>query len=209
MKSLNCTVLLRPWMACNIIGIGVHGTVRKSMLLTITSTLLMLVPLCRAQVQATSLGSAIELARADMISERNEIITGAMQLSDKDAAAFWPIYRKYEYERSLLDDGRAAVVKEYAEKYSTITDSDAKSMTERMLEYESREIALKRKYFKEFSKVLPAITVAKFFQLDHRVDILMAMKVESSLPPLGRTQNTEQPNAEQQHTDAHDVEQQN
>jgi len=168
----------------------------------------MLVPLCRAQTQV-SFGSAIELARADMTSERNQIVTAAMQLSDKDAAAFWPIYRKYEYERSLLDDGRAAVVKEYAEKYSTITDSDARSMTERMLEYESREIALKKKYFKEFSKVLPAITVAKFFQLDHRVDILMATKVESSLPPLGRPQNTEQPNAEQQHTDADNVEQQN
>jgi len=209
MKALNCTVLLRPWMAWNMIRIGVHGTVRKFMLLMVTSTLLMLVPLCRAQVQATSLGSAIELARADMTSERNEIVTAAMQLRDKDAAAFWPNYRKYEYERSLLDDSRAAVVKEYAEKYSTITDPDAESMTERMLEYESREIALKRKYFKGFSKVLPAITVAKFFQLDHRVDILMAMKVESSLPPLGRPQDIEQPNAEQQHTDADNVVQQN
>jgi len=209
MKILNCTALLYPRTECDRVGIGVYGTVRKFILLTVTSTLLMLVPLCHAQVQTTSLGSAIELARADMTSERNEIVTAAMQLGDKDAAAFWPIYRKYEYERSLLDDGRAAVVKEYAEKYSTITDSDAKSMTERMLEYDSREIALKRKYFKEFSKVLPAITVAQFFQLDHRVDILMAMKVESSLPPLGRPQNAEQPNAEQQHTDAHNVEQQN
>ncbi len=203
MKLLNCSALLCRWTAGDRVEIGVHGTVRK-FLLTVTFTLLMLVPLCRAQVQATSLGSAIELARADMTSERNEIVTATMQLSDKEAAAFWPIYRKYEYERSLLDDGRAVVVKEYAEKYSTINDSDAKSMTERMLEYDSREIALKRKYFKEFSKVLPAITVAQFFQLDHRVDILMAMKVESSLPPLGRPQNTEQ-----LHTDTHNVEQQN
>src|SRR5271166_6663770 len=190
-------------------GVRVRELFLKSKMLAITAALLATSPLCRAQVQATSISSAIELARADMSSQRNEIVNATMQLSDKDAAVFWPIYRKYEYERSVVDDSRAAVVKEYAEKYSTITDTDAKSMTERMMESDSREIALKRKYFKEFSKVLPAITVAQFFQLDHRVDILMAMKVESSLPPLGRPQNAEQPNAEQQHTDAHNVEQQN
>src|SRR5271157_3093821 len=209
MKPLDRAAMLPPSKTYNASGIRLRAMLRKSRLLTVTVALLTIAPFCCAQTQATSLGSAIELARADMTSERNEIVTAAMQLRDKDAAAFWPIYRKYEYERSLLDDSRAAVVKAYAEKYSTITDSDAKSMTERMLEYESREIALKRKYFKEFSKVLPAITVAQFFQLDHRVDILMAVKVESSLPPLGRPQNTEQLNAEQQHSDTHSVELQN
>lgn len=62
-------------------------------------------------------------------------------------------------------------------------------MTDRMLDYDSRDIALKKKYVKEFSKVLlPATTVAKFFQLDHRIDLLMGMQVESSLPTLAFTE---------------------
>ena len=173
-------------------GIRLRELFCKTKMLAVAVALLATSPLCRAQIQATSLGSAIELARVDMTSQRNGIVSATMQLSDKDAAAFWPIYRKYEYERSVVDDGRAAVVKEYAEKYSTITDNDAKSMTERMMEYDSREIALKKKYAKEFSRVLPATTVAKFFQLDHRIDLLMGMQVESSLPPLWRPQNAQQ-----------------
>lgn len=204
MKPFNRAAMLR-----NPSGLVVRAMFRKPTLLTIMVALLAISPLCRAQIQATSLGSAIELARADMSSQRNEIVTATMQLSDKDAVAFWPIYRKYEYERSLLDDGRAAVVKEYAEKYSTITDSDAKSMTDRMLDYDSRDIALKKKYVKELSKALPATTVAKFFQLDHRIDLLMAMQVESSLPPLWRSQDTQQQKPEQQTTDSHNVEQRN
>jgi len=190
-------------------GVRVRALRHKSTMLTVMAALLLGCPLCRAQVQATSIGSAIELARAGMASERNEIIAAAMQLDDKDAAAFWPMYRKYEYERSRLDDDRAAVVKEYAEKHSTLTDSDARSMTQRMLEYESREVALKRKYFQKFNKILPAITVAKFFQLDHRVDILMEMKVEASLPSIGGPQSGDQEKAEQQNTDSHYVGQQN
>ena len=127
-----------------------------------------------------------------MQADRATIITQAMNFSDKDAAAFWPIYRKYEYERSMVDDRRVAVIKEYAEKYSALSDGDAKAMAERMLDCESRLTELKKTYFKKFDKVLPAFTVAKFFQLEHRLDLLVDMKVESSLPPLSRPQQTEQ-----------------
>jgi hypothetical protein len=193
----------------NTIGAQLRAIFCKPTLFTIMLALLAASPLCRAQVQVTSLGSAIELARADMRSQRTEIITATMQLNDKDAAAFWPIYRKYEFERSIVDDGRAAVVKEYAQKYSTITDVDAKSMTDRMLDYDSREIALKKKYVKEFSKIFPATTVAKFFQLDHRIDLLMAMQIESSLPPLWRQAGIEQKDADQQNITSQNVGPQN
>jgi hypothetical protein len=164
----------------------------KSVVLTITFAILMVSPVCRAQSQQPSLDTVIETFRADMQADRATIITQAMNFSDKDAAAFWPIYRKYEYERSMVDDRRVAVIKEYAEKYSALSDGDAKAMAERMLDCESRLTELKKTYFKKFDKVLPAFTVAKFFQLEHRLDLLVDMKVESSLPPISRPQQTEQ-----------------
>ena len=164
----------------------------KSVVLTITFAILMVSPVCRAQGQQPSLDTVIETFRADMQADRATIITQAMNFSDKDAAAFWPIYRKYEYERSMVDDRRVAVIKEYAEKYSSLSDGDAKAMAERMLDCESRLTELKKTYFKKFDKVLPAFTVAKFFQLEHRLDLLVDMKVESSLPPISRPQQTEQ-----------------
>jgi hypothetical protein len=119
-----------------------------------------------------------------MQAGKTTVITSAMNFNDKEGAAFWPIYKQYDYERSRLDDGRVAVIKEYAQKYPNLTDADAKAMAEKMLECDSRLAALKKKYYKKFNKVLPALTVAKFFQLERRVDLLMDMQVESSLPPL-------------------------
>jgi hypothetical protein len=164
----------------------------KSVLLTITFALLALPALCRAQTQAISIDSALEVARAQMQADKATIVSTAMNFAEQDAAAFWPIYRQYEHERSTLDDGRAAVIKEYTEKYSTLTDADAKSMAERMFEYDARLAALKKTYFKKFNKVLPALTVTKFFQLDRRIDLLVDMQVESSLPPLTQVQLTVQ-----------------
>ena len=153
-------------------------------LLMVTFAMLAFCPLGRAQDQEPSINSAIEVARANMRADRATIITQAMNFSDKEAAAFWPIYRQYEYERSRLDDGRVAVIKEYSQKYPSLTDAEAKAMAEQMFEYDSRLAALKKKYYKKFDKVLSALTVTKFFQLDRRVDLLMDMNVESSLPPL-------------------------
>lgn len=113
-----------------------------------------------------------------------------MSLSDKEASAFWPIYRQYEYERSTLEDSRVTVIKEYADKYPNLTDAEAKGMAERMLEYESHLTALKKIFFKKFNKVLPALTVTKFFQLDRRIDLLADMNLESGLPPLTQARDT-------------------
>ena len=194
MKALNRTALLPLQMTYFASGIEVRAIVRNSVLLTITFAMLALSPLCRAQTQELSMTSAIEVVRADMGADRTKIITEAMNFSDKDAAAFWPIYRKYEYERSTVIDRRVAVIREYAEKYSTRTDADAKSMAERMFDCDSRLAALKKRYFKKFNKVLPALTVTKFFQVEHRIDLLVDMKVEASLPPLAGPQNVEQTN---------------
>jgi len=158
--------------------------IRKSVLVAITFVIVALPGLCGAQTEGPAFGTVIELVRADMQADRVKIITTAMNFTDKEGAAFWPIYHEYEYERSRLDDRRVAVIKEYDAKYSTLSDADAKAMAERMLDCESALAALKKKYFKKFNAVLPALTVTKFFQLEHRIDLLVDMKVESSLPPL-------------------------
>jgi len=166
--------------------------IRKLVLFTMTFTMLALSSFCRAQNQEPSMDSAIAVARANARAERATIISQAMDFNDKDAAAFWPIYRQYEYERSMLDDRRVVVIKEYTQKYSTLTDADAKSMAEQIFDYDTRLTELKKRYFKKLNRVLPAFTVTKFFQLDRRLDLVMDMNVESSLPPLARPQLTEQ-----------------
>lgn len=157
---------------------------RAALALTIAVAIFAFSSICWAQAQPVSLDSSIAVARAGAQADRITVITAAMGFSDREGAAFWPIYRKYEYERSTLDDRRVAVIKEYAVKYPSLTDADAKAMAQTMFDCDTSLAALKKKYYKKFNAVLPAYTVTKFFQLDYRLDLLMQMNVESSLPPL-------------------------
>ena len=142
-----------------------------------------------AQDQEPTIDSTIAVVRANMQADRTTLITAGMNFNDKDGAAFWPIYEQYDHERSMLDDRRAAVIKQYTQKYPTLTDAEAKAMAVVMLDCESRLAELKKKYFKKFKKVLPALTVTKFFQLERRIDLMMDIQVESSLPPLTQQAN--------------------
>jgi hypothetical protein len=163
---------------------------KNSALLVVTFSMLAFCPLGRAQDQEPAIDSIIAVVRANMKAGRTTLITTGMNFNDKEGAAFWPIYRQYEYERSRVDDRRAAVIKQYTQKYPNLTDAEAKAMAEQMLDCESRLAELKKKYYKKFNKVLPALTVTKFFQLDRRIDLLMDMNVEVSLPPLTQAQYT-------------------
>ena len=158
--------------------------IKNCALLTVTFAMLAICPLGRAQDPEPTIDSTIALVRANMQADRTVLITAGMNFNDKEGAAFWPMYQQYQYERSKLDDRRSAVIKAYTQKYPNLTDAEAKAMADQMLDCEYRLAALKKQYHKKFSRVLPALTVTKFFQLERRVDLMMDMQVESSLPPL-------------------------
>src|ERR1700740_922880 len=162
--------------------------IKNAVFSVLTFAILAICPLGRAQDQEPNIDSSIAVIRANMQADRTTLITTGMNFNDNEGAAFWPIYREYQYERSKLDDRRSAVIKEYTQKYPNLTDAEAKEMAERMLDCESRLAELKKKYYKKFNRVLPALTVTRFFQLERRVDLMVDMQVEVALPPLTQAQ---------------------
>jgi hypothetical protein len=172
--------------------------IKNSSLFVLTFVVLAFCPLGRAQDQEPTIDSTIAVVRANMQAGRTTIITTTMNFNEKEGAAFWPIYQQYEYERSKIDNRRVAVIKEYTHKYPNLTDAEAKAMAEQMLECDSRLAGLKQKYFKKFTKVLPALTATKFFQLERRIDLMMDMQVEASLPPLTQAKYAGQESSEEE-----------
>jgi hypothetical protein len=156
----------------------------KLVAMAIAFALLALTPFCLAQSRSASFDAARELARGEMPADRRAIIEDAMDFTPKEAAEFWPIYRRYEYERLKLADLRDALIEYYSENYLTISDEDAKKLAEEVLKCDSGLVDLNKKYFKKFNKVLSAYTVAKFFQVEHRIELATDVKLQPALPPL-------------------------
>ena len=124
----------------------------------------------------------IELLRSDVKTKKVAIITEVMQFTNKEAKAFWPVYREYEFELTKLGDLRIELIKDYARNYQTMTDEKAKELVEKALKLEGKRTKLKKKYFKKFDKVLSSKTVAQFLQLENQINLLIDLQIASELP---------------------------
>lgn len=142
------------------------------------------VPLGAAQQPSTEIDRIIESVRADMRADKIAIVTEVMNLSAAESQKFWPVYREYEAEVMKLNDKRILLLKEYAAKYVTLTDSEAKAIIDKSFEWETSRTQLRQAYFDKFTKATSAMTAAKFIQVEHRLDLLLDLQVAAEVPGL-------------------------
>ena len=137
----------------------------------------------QAQTAAPSgTDAAIEQLRKDTRAEKTDVIAGTMGFSADEAAKFWPLYKKYEAQRRAIGDEKVALIKDFAASYSTLQDEKAKELLARLISVEDKTIAAKRQFVQELQKVLPPKTVARYYQVDNRIDLLVNLELASQIP---------------------------
>jgi Spy/CpxP family protein refolding chaperone len=126
----------------------------------------------------------IKLFRKDLRSMRKQIIAANMNLSDKEAEQFWPVFERYTQELVAKQDEKYALLKEYAQDYSTMTDAEAEKYIRGRASVDQAILEVRLKYFPLFRKVLSGKAAALFFQLDWRLGLLMDLQLASQTPVI-------------------------
>jgi hypothetical protein len=134
-----------------------------------------------AKVRA-EIDKAVEAMRKDARAGKAEILGKTMALDSTQAAAFWPIYKQYEAELQTVNNDRLAIIQDLAEHFDSLDDAKAKGLLERQVAYEDKKLALMKKYKDEMLKALPAKTVARFFQVESRLNKLIDLSIASEIP---------------------------
>lgn len=124
----------------------------------------------------------IQATRTQINAERQQAITLSLPLSPTESDAFWPLYREYHGKIDLLNDRFYALVMEYAKAYPDVADEQAKKFIKAYNDIDEDRIELREKYAKKFLKVIPATKVARYLQIEHRLDILEALDASSQIP---------------------------
>jgi hypothetical protein len=124
----------------------------------------------------------IELLRQDLKTQKVAIITEAMEFSEAESNVFWPVYRKFDFDLSKLGDDRISIIKDYAENFENMTNEKAKELMDRSLKNQESVLKLRKKYFKDFQKILPAIKAARFMQVENQIGLLVDLQIASELP---------------------------
>jgi hypothetical protein len=138
---------------------------------------------------AQDINTSYELMRSDIKTRKLEILTKAMKLDESQAAAFWPVYRKYEAELGKINDKKIALLKEYAQRYESMTDQNATEMMGKLFETEEQTTKLRKKYFRKFTKVLSARTAARAIQVENYLNRLVDLSIAGEVPLVPRPED--------------------
>ncbi|MBS1842063.1 MAG: hypothetical protein JSS69_03410 [Acidobacteria bacterium] len=175
---------------------------KKTMPAVLMILVLLAAPACKAQAKPQKSGKAatgaptdakttntdayIALLRRDVRQEKAEIMGAMMVLNAQDSAKFWPIYSEYEGELIKLNDMRLANMKEYASKYTEMTDEEADRLVQKAMEYQKQRAELLAKTYDKVKQALGGITAARFAQVETQLLLLIDLQITASLPIVGQ-----------------------
>ena len=126
----------------------------------------------------------IKLLREDIRAERKRIVAANLPLTDTEATKFWPLYDQYLAEASKIGDSRVALIKEYMQNYSNMTDAQANELMSRSATIDQQFPALLAKYVPIFEKVISPQKTVQWYQIDRRLDLLINVELAAHIPML-------------------------
>ena len=81
-----------------------------------------------------------------------------------------------------VDDRSVTLINDYAESFDTMTEEFAEDMIREFMSIRQAELDVTRKYLKRFQKILPPNKVARFFQLENKLDAVIDFELASEIP---------------------------
>jgi hypothetical protein len=124
----------------------------------------------------------IRLTRLQVNNERQALVTKGMDLTPNEMQHFWPLYRQYRSETSKVGDRMVALITTYADNYQNMTNKVADKLLTEYVSIEQERARLKAHYLPKFKKVLPPKKVARFYQIENKLDTAILAEVTQEVP---------------------------
>jgi hypothetical protein len=124
----------------------------------------------------------MEVLRAKLKADKKLVVAEAMELTEKEATAFWPVYESYQKDLSALNDRTMKLIKDYADSYGQMTDPAAKGIVDSFLAIEKDRIQLMQTYAPKLRKVLPEVKVARYYQVENKIRAVVNYELASEIP---------------------------
>ena len=124
----------------------------------------------------------IEMLRSVSQTERKVIVAKATVLTDQEATAFWPVYNDYRAAMAKVNDRLVKIITDYAAQRDTLTDAQAQVLVNDHIKFEQDLLSVRKKYVKKFNKAMPMVKVARFYQIENKLDALQKLGIASQIP---------------------------
>ena len=124
----------------------------------------------------------MQIVREKIQADKKLLVATNMDLTEKEAQAFWPIYDSYQKDLGLLNGRMLVLLQDYAKNYQAMTDDEAKKLVDEYLAIEQGRINLKQSYRPKLRQALPEKKVARYLQIENKVEAVIRYELAGKVP---------------------------
>jgi len=139
---------------------------------------LIAIPAFAQEVTQNTMDSVREALKA----QKRALIAVNMQLTETEDAKFWPVYDSYQTDMEKINQKIGDLILDYAKNYETLTDTKADELLKKNLSLENEILQLKTSYLPKFGAVLPAKKVARYYQLENKIQAVSRYDLAEKIP---------------------------
>ena len=120
--------------------------------------------------------------REKVLADKKVVVAAVLALTENEAKVFWPVYNAYQSDMVAHYEQLGKLVAAYAKAYDTMTDETAAKLLGDYLALEQAHVGLLSSYVPRFQKALPAIKVARLYQVENKLRALVNYELAKEIP---------------------------
>jgi hypothetical protein len=124
----------------------------------------------------------MEILREKARADKKLVVATALALTEGEAKAFWPVYNAYQSDMITHYDKLLSLIDRFDKAYDTMTDQTATQLLNEYLALEANHVALLKAYVPRFQRVLPALKVARLYQIENKMRALVNYDLARQIP---------------------------
>ncbi|NKB80512.1 MAG: hypothetical protein GKS05_01160 [Nitrospirales bacterium] len=126
----------------------------------------------------------MEILAEKVKADKKLVVAMNMNLSDKEAKSFWPVYESYQSDIEHVNQRLGQLVSDYANAFNSgsISNDTAGKLIKEWLHAEAEEMRIRVANVKKLAKVLPATKVARYLQIENKIRAVLRFQLAAGVP---------------------------
>ncbi|MEE4273618.1 MAG: hypothetical protein V2I67_18225 [Thermoanaerobaculales bacterium] len=133
-------------------------------------------------VAAQNASDETKLTYEVLTEEWGTLIGGALDLTEAEAEAFWPVYKEYGKAKREVWNRRIDVIKIFMGSYNDMSPEMSRILLDQTFNIAKDKLELEMKYAEIFDDFLPPEKVTRLFQAENKLETTLMMQIVKDVP---------------------------
>jgi hypothetical protein len=124
----------------------------------------------------------MQILKEKLKADKKVIVAGALQLTQNEANAFWPVYEDYQKTLAALNKRSIEMIQPFANQYNGLKEDGAKKLIADYVSIEKDRVNAIEQLVPKVRKALPEVKVMRYLQVENKIRAAVYYQVAGEIP---------------------------